>query len=165
MLREPKGTVRRADLIIYTRCTENGSRSLPDFGVQFCSSRHILTDGIPLTGGESFSLESLRGRKLLVFAGIAEPQSFFDGLRSCGLDVVHILEFPDHACYDSDRIHEIEVALRACNAEYVLTTEKDGVKLTHLPQYLAEKILIARLELRITDPAILESLLRNLLQN
>jgi len=50
------------------------------------------------------------------------------------------------------------------SAEFAITTEKDGVKLTALPRELSEKMLVARLDLAIDDPTPLTELLRNLLQ-
>jgi tetraacyldisaccharide 4'-kinase len=109
-------------------------------------------------------LDTLRGRRLLAFAGIAEPDEFFEGLRSHGLDLVATLSFPDHAFYDDAAICEISERLTGSGADLAITTEKDGVKLTTLPRELSEKMLLARLDLAIDDPAPLTELLRNLLQ-
>src|SRR6185369_16955491 len=154
----------RADLVIHTRCPEGigVTRTVP--GKAHAVARHCLSDVIPLTGGNPTSLVSLGDRKVLAFAGIAEPQAFFDGLRAMGLNVVRTLNLPDHAVYDDTRIAELTAAMRSSGADCIITTEKDGVKLKHLPAELAEKTLLARLDLSIDDPAPLETLLLNLLQ-
>jgi tetraacyldisaccharide-1-P 4'-kinase len=59
---------------------------------------------------------------------------------------------------------DIVAAFETAGADYAVTTEKDGVKLTHLPDTIASKVLLARLELAFVDTAPLLTLLRNLLQ-
>jgi tetraacyldisaccharide 4'-kinase len=124
----------------------------------------LLGDAIPLAGGEPIRLDALRGKTALAFAGIAEPELFFDGLRGHGLDLVATLTLPDHADYDDEALHKITDQFVSSGAEILLTTEKDGVKLNSVPVELLEKILLARLELAIDDPTPLAALLRNLLQ-
>jgi len=163
LLREPKAAAGRADLIIQTRCPAGAFTAPPLSGIPFCNSSHELTDCIPLSGGEPFPLEQLRGKRLLAFAGIAQPQYFFDGLRSRGLNVVATIDLPDHISYVAAHISTISESLERAGADYAITTEKDGVKLNCLPQELADKTLLARLTVTIADPAPLKALLRNLL--
>jgi tetraacyldisaccharide-1-P 4'-kinase len=85
-------------------------------------------------------------------------------LREQGLDLAATINFPDHADYTAASIQEIAALFRTSGAEFAITTEKDGVKLTNLPRELSEKMLLARLDLAIDDPAPLTELLRNLLQ-
>jgi len=101
---------------------------------------------------------------VVAFSGIAEPLAFVDGLQRQGLQVAASLSFPDHVVYSAARIAEIEDLLRTSAADYAITTEKDGVKLDRLPQASAQKILMARLNLVVDDPAPLTELLFNLLQ-
>jgi tetraacyldisaccharide 4'-kinase len=163
LLREPTDAARRADLIIHTRCPE-GAATPKVLGKPYCAARHRLSDAIPLTGGAPLTFEDLRGRKVVAFAGIAEPTAFFDGLTGRGLNVAATLTFPDHSRYNDARIAELADVMRTCGADYAVTTEKDGVKLEHLPAELAQKILLARLELSLDDPSPLLTLLYNLLQ-
>lgn len=164
LLREPESAANRADLIIQTRCPA-GAADVPTVpGKPFCNARHELVDVIPLAGGEPFPLASLHGTRVLAFAGIAEPQAFFDGLAASGLNLVATITFPDHVIYDENQINAVAEKLHTCSVDYAITTEKDGVKLKCLSQNLAETILLARLTLTIEDPAPLKALLRNLLQ-
>jgi tetraacyldisaccharide 4'-kinase len=164
LLREPKSAILRADLIIHTRCPDGAvvAAVVPDR--PHCCARHQLGGVISLAGGEPFDFEMLRGKKTLAFAGIAEPDLFFDELRGRGLDLVVTMNFPDHAVYDDEALQKITDQFVSCGAEILLTTEKDGVKLNAVPAELLEKILLARLELAIDDPTPLTALLRNLLQ-
>jgi tetraacyldisaccharide 4'-kinase len=163
LLREPLSAVQRAGLVMYTRCPQ-GHFPAPLAGKPTCSARHCLGDAVPLSGGPAVSFESLRGRKVLAFAGIGEPEYFFGELRSMGLDVVHTIRLPDHAAYTTSQLAGLEAAFRTCGADCAVTTEKDGVKLRRLTPEFADRIMLARLELVIDDPTTLTALLSNLLQ-
>ncbi len=164
MLREPVNAAQRADLVIHTRCPVGTIAAPVVDGKPFSGARHLLGGARPLSGGNPVAFDTLRDRTILAFAGIAEPSAFFDALAGCGLKVVTTLAFPDHVRYDDTRISELAAAMRACGADYAITTEKDGVKLGHLPSELAQKILLAPLELSLDDPTHLVALLYNLLQ-
>jgi len=164
LLREPHCAAERADLIIHTRCPDAGSSARAVPGKPACRARHGLGTVVPLTGGNPVAIETLRGKKVLAFAGIAEPEHFFAELRSRGVELVAAISFPDHAPYDDARIAGLAAQMRACGAECAVTTEKDGVKLRQLPPKLAENILLAPLALAIDDPSPLLASLRNLLQ-
>lgn len=163
LLREPKSAVARADVVIHTRCPEGVISPAAAPGKIVCCAMHRLIDARPFGEDVSLPLATLQSRKFLAFAGIAEPQSFFDGLRSHGLNIVATICFPDHAEYTEFQIAEIVSTLQASRADSVITTEKDGVKLKHLPPSLSSIILLARLDLTLNDPSPLEASLLNLL--
>jgi len=164
VLREPEMAAGRADLVVLTRCP-NGARPLsPVPGTPYFCARHDLNDLVPLAGGEPLSFAELRGRSVVAFSGIAEPQIFIDGLKKQGLQVTGSRCFPDHAVYDEARLAEVKELLDTPGADFAITTEKDGVKLGRLPAAYAQRILLARLSLGIPDPAPLAASLLNLLQ-
>lgn len=163
LLREPVSAINRADLIIHTRCPE-GTQTLPLTGKSpNCSARHRISDLLPLFGGTPIPLPCSPPRKALAFAGIAEPSVFFDELRSLGLELVHTICFPDHTSYEEAELSEVQEAMRQTGAEVAITTEKDGVKLQGIADATKSRILLARLELVIDQPAPLLNSLRNLL--
>ena len=164
LLREPRWASLRADWIIHTRCTDfimniPGLEQIPQM-----SSRHKLVDAVTLCGGAQVKLATLKGLKIVAFAGIANPQSFFDELRLQGMKLVAAISFPDHVDYHDNRIAQIRDTFRQTGADWAITTEKDGVKLNRLSDELAKRTLLARLDLAIDDPALLNEELRNLLQ-
>jgi tetraacyldisaccharide 4'-kinase len=163
LLREPAAATRRADLIIMTRCPE-GTRISSDIpGKPTFAAAHNLVDILPLRGGEPLPLPALRGLKFLAFAGIAQPEFFFSGLRDRGLDIKHTLSFPDHAEYDAARLAEITTAMMGSGATYAITTEKDGVKLQKLTPDIAAVTYVARLDIEMEKSSDLLVLLRKLL--
>lgn len=164
LLREPQGEAGRADLVIMTRCPAGKAPLSPVPGKPHCLARHELGALVPLSGGAPCSFDRLQGRRSAAFCGIAEPDHFFDALRQKGVALVSTQAFPDHERYDDARIADLERFIAASGADYVLTTEKDGVKLGRLAPQYAERILLARLELTFADPSPLQQLLLNLLQ-
>ena len=163
LLREPAAAARRADLVILTRCSEGAVVPPPVSGKPVFAAFHRLVDALPLTGGDPVPLSELQGPTFLAFAGIAQPEFFFSGLRDKGINVVHTLPFPDHAVYDQAAAEAIRAALRNSGAEYAITTEKDGVKLKLLPADIAAVTYLARLDIEIENPVDLLALIRNLL--
>jgi tetraacyldisaccharide 4'-kinase len=70
--------------------------------------------------------DSLRGRQVFAFAGLADNEQFFDALRNAGLDVTGARSFPDHHRYTRA---DVDALRRDAGAAVLVTTEKDAVKL------------------------------------
>ena len=164
ILREPSSAIRRADLVIYTRAPEGSGLPADTGKISACISSHTIVDLLPLGGQTPVSCSGCFGRKVLAFAGIADPDSFFAGLRAKGLNLVQTINFPDHVVYNRERCDEIAEAMRTTGADLLVTTEKDGVKLKGLSADCAARTLLARLELTIRDSEILQGKLNGLLQ-
>ncbi len=123
LLREFPEALQRGDLFILTRAAEEVSTLVLPGPV--LTSRHGLADRVTALGGQSFSLDELRGKRLVAFAGIADPEAFFHDLRAKDLILSETLAFPDHVTYNQAELARINAA----GGEALLTTEKDGVKL------------------------------------
>ncbi|MDU0457465.1 MAG: tetraacyldisaccharide 4'-kinase [Geobacteraceae bacterium] len=165
LLREPAGAIKRADLIIHTRCPQVAAAHPATAGTPACNARHRIVDLQPLLGGDPLPLPCPAPRKVLAFAGIADPAGFFEELRSLGFELLHTIRFQDHTTYDESELSIIFDSMRQHRAEVAITTEKDGVKLRGLSRDRGGTIMLARLELVIDDPSPLHECLRNLLQN
>jgi tetraacyldisaccharide 4'-kinase len=76
--------------------------------------------------------DSLSGKRVGAFAGIAHPQNFFESLQKLHAQVVFFEPFADHHDF---RAAEVETLIARCeqeNCELLLCTEKDLVKLAAL---------------------------------
>ncbi|MBP1751395.1 MAG: lpxK [Geobacteraceae bacterium] len=161
LLREPKDAAGRADLIVYTRCAGNKPVGNAE-GIPFCVSSHVLAGFVTLPGGVMEPLSSLSHLRGVAFAGIAEPSPFFSMLEEEGLIIAKKISFPDHCKYGEDEVSEIVSTREAVEADYVITTEKDSVKLSPYLSRLGG-IHAAVLDIRIPDMAILTDKLEKLL--
>ena len=152
-LREPRAAVARADLILMTRY--NG-RALPPatFSAPVLNCRYRLSRQVRDLAGETLPLAGLRGRPLVLFAGVADPDAFAASVRQFGLEVRHCRAFDDHAVYSASIQRELEHLAGADGV--LLTTEKDAVKLKaanfSVPCY------VAGLDLHVDNTAVLEEL-------
>jgi tetraacyldisaccharide 4'-kinase len=126
LLREFPSALQRADLFLLTRCV-SGSNWRPPFPRPGVTCRHLLGQKAVALTGEVLPLEKLAGKKGLAFAGIADPQDFFSALIAKGLTLAAALPLPDHVDYTPADIRSM---LASCpRADYLVTTEKDAVKL------------------------------------
>ncbi len=126
LLREFPQALKRCDCVVFTRSA--GEESLPpELSRPVFHSRHRLADQARSLGGEAICLEQLNGKKGVAFAGIADPQGFFDALAESGLTLVETVALSDHAAYNEAVLGRLRDAVR--KADFLVTTEKDGVKL------------------------------------
>jgi tetraacyldisaccharide 4'-kinase len=74
---------------------------------------------------------ALAGRRVVAVSGLADPASFHAMLTRLGATLVATLDYPDHHDYTP---HDLENILSAArNADQIVTTEKDLVKLERFP--------------------------------
>jgi len=159
LLREPQTAIGRADLVVYTRCTGGEAPAVHGM-IPSCRAGHALTGAALLPDGEVQPLAALRGLRGVAFAGIAEPEVFFEALRREGLNVVATIPFADHASYGEREVSMLREA--AAGSDCLITTGKDGVKLSaHLARLLP--VYATVLEMRPLDPAPLEAALDKVL--
>lgn len=89
---------------------------------------------IALLSAEALPRDStawLQGRKVVAFAGIANPQRFFSLVGRLGADVVEAIAFADHATLTEADAERLLAAAQRADAA-LLTTEKDFVRLAGL---------------------------------
>jgi tetraacyldisaccharide 4'-kinase len=87
---------------------------------------------LPLFSGrlspDAETVESLRERRVLAFAGIGDPEKFFATLRAAGADVAAARGFADHHAFTESEAAEL-VRLAEAQGLLPVTTEKDFVRL------------------------------------
>lgn len=131
-LREPKKEVRRADFVCITRYS--GSSYPPGIseqlikGLPLVKSTLRLDSLLNLNDGEIFDVKKLQDQPVAAFSGIANPDDFRKLLEKTGARVVCYHPFPDHHEYTLVDLKHIEDSARKSGAKFILTTEKDAVK-------------------------------------
>jgi tetraacyldisaccharide 4'-kinase len=74
------------------------------------------------------SVASLRGKRVLAFAGIGDPARFFATLRASGIELVRQRAFADHYSFSQGEIEAL-IAEAKRDALTLVTTEKDFARL------------------------------------
>jgi tetraacyldisaccharide 4'-kinase len=107
---------------------------------------------------------SLRGRRVLAFAGIGDPGRFFKTLEASGIEVVRRRVFADHHPFAQSEIESL-IAEAKRDALTLVTTEKDLARLRHaggMPEW-ATSIVPFAVTLAFDDAAALRKFVTALL--
>jgi tetraacyldisaccharide 4'-kinase len=147
-LREPKGHLGRADAFILTRSgrgTPGKDTPGKDLGKElkaFLAEKYpeiprFESDHLPRqvtfpVKGKSLPQDNLKGKRVGAFAAIANPDAFRQTLRELGAEVVFFKSFRDHHPYVREEFRALVEEKARSGAEYLLTTEKDWVRLEAL---------------------------------
>ena len=122
-LREPVSRLAEIDACVLNESSVSLRANIPMFRMRLAGkSFHLLDDA-----SRQCSAADFKDTRLHAFAGIGEPQRFFDHLTSLGLKFEPHF-FADHYGYQKDDFR--------IDADAILTTEKDAVKcagLTAIP--------------------------------
>jgi len=165
-LREPLSALKRAGLVVVTnpRTTALVSDIAQTLRLR-ASAAAVLSGAYRPTSlrrgdhGPAEAPEALRGRKVLMLAGLAAPAGFVATAEGLGAEVVGLAEFPDHHWYTAGDLARVATRVSESEAEAVLTTEKDWVRLRELPQGgVPFWVLSVRLDLGADSGALVQVL-------
>jgi len=121
-LREPIDSLKRADAIVLTQIKESNAKTLkwidenidaPVFHADY----------------RALNVEAFRGRKVAAFCGIGAPRHFFRLIEENAGMLFWRKKFSDHHYYTREELLNIESEAIIAGAEFLLTTEKDAVKI------------------------------------
>lgn len=137
LLREPIGSLRRADLVLLTRCDAVPSgrkRLIVDAIREVAPEAPVVEIAFPATGllnasGERKPVEHLEETPLLAFCGIGNPEGFAATLGAAGLRPAELIALPDHHHYDPADLARLGRRARAYGVPAAVTTVKDLVKI------------------------------------
>ena len=91
------------------------------------------------------NLDNFKGKNLLAFAGIGNPENFFDILESENLKIHKKIPFPDHYNYSINELNNFISFAEKNNLE-IVTTEKDFLR---IKKYNLQKIKYLSISLKI----------------
>jgi len=151
--REDWSALGRADVIVVTRrraaVAESrvlAGRIAARWPKAVVATVQLALDGLGgLRSGRRVELAALDRTRVVVAAGIADPVSFAAQIRACGAKV-QLMAYQDHHGYPPGDIARL--ARAAKDADYVVVTEKDAVKLRSRWPSDAPEPLVAQLALR-----------------
>ncbi len=151
-LREPSSSLKRADIIVLSkvetlddiegRCQRLSA--LLDKPV--CATKWLPRYWRRVGRAEIISADQIGSKKVLAFAGIAKPQTFFETVERLGGEIVVEVPLPDHCSYSKFYLDKIAALFTRSRAEWMVTTAKDAVKLPPILKMLPVYYLDAKLE-------------------
>lgn len=134
-LREQASSSYRADMVVVTKCPEgiqpieqriiDNKLGLPP-SKPLIFTRMAYKTPVPVFDNEPIS--PISPGKILLLTGIAQPHYLLEHVRSLGAEVVP-LTFPDHHAFTTKDIQHIQETFQSEGCRYILTTEKDAVRL------------------------------------
>jgi tetraacyldisaccharide 4'-kinase len=150
-LREPVSHLQRASAFVLTRADDpvraGATRRLLEEafpGKPVFACRHRLAEPAAGLGRFRLPFERLIPGPAGAFSGIAKPEAFFEALRRQGITLSRQWAFPDHHVYRGEDFDEILGTVRRDHLRWLITTEKDAVR---LPAWLQSVTLAAGLTL------------------
>lgn len=167
LMREPFESLERADVIIINRKFSEKAdipEKLSDkFKDKIVFLGYYLATGIyDVKSHHEFTMEEFQGQKSLVVCGIARPHSFLSVLENNHIDIRNKKLFPDHKNYTLKEIQDIRKKFYDTNANCVLTTQKDAVKLIKFSKDLDDiDIYYLKIKLVLDNQEEFEKLLIN----
>ena len=140
--REPLSSAKRASVFVLTKSDDaavlaNWKICLSKFDKPIVAVKTRVDDKLIGLNDNKLNIEQLNGKSVVTFSGIANPESFNDTIIQLGCNVVQTISFKDHHHYTANDLEEILKQYNDLKPEYILTTEKDIIKLpqSDLPIY------------------------------
>jgi tetraacyldisaccharide 4'-kinase len=135
ILREPLGHLRRAHLFLLTKVEDR--EACKPLEIQLHNIHpvpifHSHFEPVAFIGsqGEAEKLQAFQGKGMIALSGIGSPGYFSSQLTKLGINVAGEIIYPDHHVYTPKDLTLL--ARRAREADAIVTTEKDMVKLKNL---------------------------------
>jgi tetraacyldisaccharide 4'-kinase len=137
LLREPRGSLRRAGLVMLTRCDQVQPEQLGQLRTEVAR----VAPGLPVVetthrpvelvnGSATAALQELQSRPVAAFCGLGNPEAFRRTLIDLGASVRTFRTFPDHHAYTRADVDDLRRWAGQQPSECLLaTTQKDLVKL------------------------------------
>ena len=115
-LRESLSALKRANCVVI-----NGEKNRDIENKIFSKNKEIK---IFYTKYRAKNISEFKNKKVIAFAGIGNPENFFDLLKDNKIDIEEEIKFPDHHEYSEETLENLINKAKE-NNNILLTTEKD----------------------------------------
>lgn len=137
ILREPVEHLKRGSYIFLTKSDGNPNPALvkrirkynPDAEIIECTHQPKRLCAV-FGDMPDIELGEMRGRRVATFSGIATPDKFEEFVRRYGARIAYNRRFSDHHRFSEKDLDEVFEGARLAGAEFIVTTEKDMVRLS-----------------------------------
>ncbi|MCD4831503.1 MAG: tetraacyldisaccharide 4'-kinase [Anaerohalosphaeraceae bacterium] len=136
LLREPLKSLKRASAVVVTRYNQSQGENIEQIqkvlekfmpGKPVAKAVHRPVTA-KMMGDETIDFAELASKKTFAFCGIGNPDAFFQTLGELTLNIAGTKVYNDHHRYDQADITEIYEQAKYCQADIILTTQKDWTK-------------------------------------
>ena len=135
ILREPIKHLQRASYVFLTKSKGVRDTELEAMIQKFNPGAEIIECAHKprylqrIDTGERIALETLAGKKIGAFSGIAAPESFEAFLRETGAKLGYTRRFLDHYRFTREDLAAVFEQARTAGVDLLITTEKDAVRI------------------------------------
>ena len=158
-LREPWKNLKRADVIFITKDKPKQFllKKLKDSKIKYYNTKthSALVQASSLKNVLNIKLKE---KKAFLLSGIADPENFKKTVINQNFKIVGYKFLPDHYNFNQKIINKTTVNAKRANADYIITTEKDWVKIDHLK--VKFPFLIVQIKLEIIEKNIIETIIK-----
>jgi tetraacyldisaccharide 4'-kinase len=149
--REPPKALERADFLLVTGAENEWATMTQSFRNKTSfrgSLAPVALVGYDANSWREYPLSLLHRSRIVAVAGIAHPERFYRLLHEFDSDIVEILQFADHHDYSLSDWQQINRIGR--NADLIVTTEKDIIKLARFP-FAKDRLMALRVEMVVEN--------------
>lgn len=157
-LRDIKSSLNRADIFVLTKAEgfEATAQKLASqlkirYKKPVFQGKYLLTSFIRLEDDSEISLATIASASVGAFCGIANGAHFFTMLAEKGISLSYSEQFSDHFHYTKNALEKL--AEKTNGIKYLLTTEKDAVKLREqtMQEAFRQKIVVATAKFEVSS--------------
>jgi tetraacyldisaccharide 4'-kinase len=139
-LREPIDAARAADAVLVPGSKDEATRVSEALRVRPVFQLVNRYEAVRALAPNGAAARELRA---IAVAGIARPERFFAAVREQGVHVAHEMAFPDHHWFTAKDLESIDRRAARANANVVITTEKDAMRIGARPGWYALPLHVA----------------------
>jgi tetraacyldisaccharide 4'-kinase len=139
--RESWQNISRADLILLTKCNMASEENLRELKKLLPLNKEVILFGfeinsfamvIPDQNNAQALSSKFKGKKIFLVSAVARPDLFEKMMNQIGEVSSQSLHFRDHHQYDEKDLSKIKAEFEKSGCDFIVTTEKDAVKLRPL---------------------------------
>jgi tetraacyldisaccharide 4'-kinase len=147
-LREPFTALKRADVFLINRSENIDFNKLQEIKKSLntlspensgiFAAETVLGKCISIADQEEKEASFLKEKKVFAFSGIGSPEAFQKSIKTADGEVVSYRVFKDHYNYQKEDILTLLDQYESSQADLILTTEKDAVKLFDFAEIIGD---------------------------
>ena len=165
-LREPISNLNRADLIVITKTNVHQPSNylinkIESFNRPTIYNEIQIKDLLQYKSNETNKLEKIANKKVYLFSALGDNESFKKIMENTHAEIVGHSKYLDHHHYTLNDLKDIEQKAIRCKAEFLITTEKDLVKINS--QYNKFDIYAVRMKMLFKPENLFSKYIEDLL--